>query len=120
MNGNYPYSGEEAYVSEGFSLKPDLIKSPVIKQLQRLTLQQLPCRKIHIFGGEETNEKFGLHCLFKSKPLGPYFGTSVVKYKVSFRIFERPVSWLIHLFEFFAWPFSYCLDLSGNQCRLAW
>lgn len=39
MNGNYPYSGEEAYVSEGFSLKPDLIKSPAIKQLQQLTLQ---------------------------------------------------------------------------------
>lgn len=33
MNGNYPYSGEEAYVREGFSLKPDLIKSPAIKQL---------------------------------------------------------------------------------------
>lgn len=40
MNGNYPYSGEEAYVSGGFSLKPDLIKSAAIRQLQQLTLQQ--------------------------------------------------------------------------------
>lgn len=27
MNGNYPYSEEGAYMSEGFSLKPNLIKS---------------------------------------------------------------------------------------------
>lgn len=32
--------GKEAYAGEGFSLKPDLIKSPAIKQLQPLTLQQ--------------------------------------------------------------------------------
>lgn len=39
MNGNYPYSEEGAYRSEGFSLKQTLIKSSnvIIKQLQRVS-----------------------------------------------------------------------------------
>lgn len=63
MNGNYPYSEEGAYVSEGFSLKPDLIKSAAIKRSPVtgafLSNNNYVVRVKFIFFGSENDESLG-------------------------------------------------------------